>query len=148
VSISYIDKLIDGNDNIYYPETKEKAITDDDGVVLTDKLDNITNSLKSFTVTLKASDWAGISTTAAVDPTDEDEESPPYTQSVNVDGITAEMNFQPPFIDSTGDQETDEANQEALACIAGGESSDGAVTFWCYESKPEVDLDVILVRRF
>jgi hypothetical protein len=58
------------------------------------------------------------------------------------------MNFQPPFIDSTGDQETDEANQEALACIAGGESSDGAVTFWCYESKPEVDLDVILVRRF
>jgi hypothetical protein len=152
VSISYIDKLIDGNDNIYYPETKEKAITDDDGVALSTKLStlstsveeaketaaNVTSELKAFTVTLTVDGWTSVS----------GDDSAPYTQSVNVDGITAEMNFQPPFVDSTGDQETDDANQEALSCISGGETADGIVTFWCYESKPEVDLNIILVRRF
>lgn len=35
---AYIDTLIDGNGNYYYPETKEKAISDDDGVYLPNKI--------------------------------------------------------------------------------------------------------------
>lgn len=35
---NYIDTLIDGNGDVYYPKTKEKAITDDEGINLANKL--------------------------------------------------------------------------------------------------------------
>ena len=40
---SYIDTLIDGNGDIYYPKTKEQAITDENDV-------NLSNKLTSFGV--------------------------------------------------------------------------------------------------
>lgn len=36
--MNYIDTLIDGNGDIFFPRTKEKAVSDDDGVSLSNKL--------------------------------------------------------------------------------------------------------------
>lgn len=89
-------------------------------------------AMSSVSVTLTAAGWS---------------DTAPYTQTVSVSGMTAERNFLPPFVEPTGTQSTDEANQEALACISGGETSDGSVTFWCYDEKPAIDFTVILAGR-
>lgn len=45
MSQSYIDKFVDGYGNVFYPETKEKAITDDNGVRLSSKLESLSGTI-------------------------------------------------------------------------------------------------------
>ena len=80
-------------------------------------------------VTLAAANWGG--------------EEAPYTQSIEVEGITVEDNphYGPVY---SADQETRIAQKEAFAMVDDLDTTDGIVTFTCFEDKPEVDIPVLL----
>ena len=81
-----------------------------------------------FDVKLPASGW---SSTA------------PYTQTVNVTGMTATMNPHVDLIPATGNSPT--ADEEgAFACLTGGTTADGTATFECRDDKPTADIKVRL----
>ncbi len=87
--------------------------------------DAVTGVLKAVEVTLTAAGW---SSTA------------PYTQTVNVDGMTD--NFKPgyPVIETSAVIATDLAMQDARECLDLIASGNGVLTFTCYENKPDVDM--------
>jgi hypothetical protein len=98
--------------------------------------DSETNSKKyadslTFTknVTLAAANWVG--------------ETAPYTQSIDVEGISAEDNphYGPVY---SGDQEARIAQKVAFAMVDDLDTKNGIVTFTCFEDKPEVDIPVLL----
>lgn len=81
----------------------------------------------SVTVTLLASGWTG--------------EEAPYSQTVTVEGMTADRTFSAP---TSGDQSQGMvAISEALGLLCGAESAEGSVTLYA-TAKPEIDLTVIL----
>jgi hypothetical protein len=75
------------------------------------------------TVTLLASGWS---------------EAAPYTQTVAVAGISATdmAHYGLVYTDNR------EAEKEAFALVDELDSSDGTVTFTCFEEKPETDLTI------
>ena len=82
----------------------------------------------TFTATLPASGW---SSTA------------PYTQIVSVTGMTADMDPHLYLVPATSGAPT-EAEAEAFACITGGTTAAGTVTFHCREDKPTTNITVRL----
>lgn len=91
-----------------------------------------TDSLTTITISLKAASWAG---------------SGPYSQRVTIAGMGADRNYGPMYTAPTGNQETDAANMEALACLSRGVTGDGYVDIYCYEEKPEIDFTVLADGR-
>lgn len=66
-----------------------------------------------------------------------------YTQTVACEGVTAKTQTARPFIlPDLDDPDADEANEEALGMIAGGETLDGSITLECREDDPPVDLKI------
>ncbi len=81
----------------------------------------------SFTVRLYASDWTG--------------DSAPYTQEVSVEGITA--NDCPHYgVVYSEDFDTKVSEKESFAKVDDLETADGKVTFYCFEDKPDVSLNI------
>ena len=79
-----------------------------------------------FTVNLTAAGWTG---------------EGPYTQTVAVEGILAtDMPHYGCVYDA--DQETRLAQKEAFAMVDDLDTADGAVTFTCFEDKPEVNIPI------
>lgn len=76
---------------------------------------------------LNASDWAG--------------EEAPYTQTVNVSGITSNDTPHVCLITSD-DNETAIAQEEAWGLVRKGVSVGGGIMFICRDGKPEISLDV------
>ena len=84
-------------------------------------------ALIGITVELPASGWTG--------------DEAPYSQTVAVDGVTADRTFSSP---TSGDNSQDVvAVSEALGLLCGVESAEGAVTVYA-SGKPEIDLSIIL----
>jgi len=66
-----------------------------------------------------------------------------YTQTVECNGVSADTQTARPFIlPDLENPEQDEANDEALAMIAGGETLAGAIRLDCFEDAPPVDLTI------
>lgn len=66
-----------------------------------------------------------------------------YTQTVACEGVTAKTQTARPFIlPDLDDPDADEANEEALGMIAGGETLDGSIMLECREDAPPVDLKI------
>lgn len=66
-----------------------------------------------------------------------------YAQTVACEGVTAKTQTARPFIlPDLDDPDADEANEEALGMIAGGETLDGSITLECREDAPPVDLKI------
>lgn len=82
----------------------------------------------TFTATLPASGWSSAA---------------PYTQTVNIAGMTADMDPHLYFVPATAGSPT-EAEEEAFACITGGTTAAGTVTFRCREDKPSTGITVRL----
>lgn len=67
--------------------------------------------------------------------------SGPYTQSVTVSGILAsDMPHIMPVYSATN--ATAIAQKEAWACVSKAETSDGTITFTCFEEKPSTDIPI------
>ena len=79
-------------------------------------------ALRAVKVTLSASLWTG--------------DAAPYSQTVAVDGMTADWIPGVPSIVATDDMVTNQLFQEALACVSQITSADGSLTFLCYKEKP------------
>lgn len=69
--------------------------------------------------------------------------SAPYTQTVNVAGITADIN---PRIDViiSDDVALGIEEETAFACVTKGVTGDGTITLYCYEAKPTVDMNIMI----
>ena len=66
-----------------------------------------------------------------------------YAQTVACPGVTANTQTARPFIlPDLEDPDADEANEEALGMIAGGETEDGSIMLHCREDAPPVDLKI------
>ena len=66
-----------------------------------------------------------------------------YAQTVDCPGVTANTQTARPFIlPDLEDPDADEANEEALGMIAGGETQDGSIMLHCREDAPPVDLKI------
>lgn len=66
-----------------------------------------------------------------------------YAQTVACPGVTANTQTARPFIlPDLEDPDADEANEEALGMIAGGETQDGSIMLHCLEDAPPVDLKI------
>ncbi len=66
-----------------------------------------------------------------------------YTQTVACEVVTANSQTGRPFIlPDLDDPDADEANEEALGMIAGGETLDGSIMLECREDAPPVDLKI------
>lgn len=107
-------------------------ITFTDGTATSFDITNGVTVIKSektdYTCTFTADGWS---------------KSMPYTQTVLIAGMTAEIN---PRIDviisdtiSLGLKE-----EAAFACVTRGETGDGTITLYCYDEKPSVDLNVMI----
>lgn len=66
-----------------------------------------------------------------------------YAQTVACPGVTANTQTARPFIlPDLEDPDADEANEEALGMIAGGETQNGSIMLHCREDAPPVDLKI------
>lgn len=81
---------------------------------------------KVFTASLVATGWTG---------------DGPYTQTVDVEGI---LSTDRPHYGCVydADQETRLVQKEAFAMVDDLDTADGAVTFTCFEDKPEVNIPI------
>ena len=82
--------------------------------------------VKSVVVILTAANWAG--------------DAAPYSQTVSVEGMTAEWVPGIPGIVAASAMEANQAMQTALACVSQITSAENALTFICYENLPESDV--------
>ena len=88
---------------------------------------------RTFTADLPASGWTG-------------SDDAGYTQTVDCEGMTADVVTLQPMILPTGDRATDIAAREALGYISMVETLAGQVTVTCWEDKPTVNLTIYLVE--
>ena len=81
--------------------------------------------VRNYTGTLSADGWS---------------DTAPYVQAVTVDGITADMS---PIVDIVLSDDADmvTAEQAAWGCITKAVAGDGVITFFCYDTKPEVAIN-------
>lgn len=80
-------------------------------------------------------------------PVDGWSDTAPYTQTVTFASMKSTYNYGPMYVDPVGVQATDEANNEALACISYMTTADGSITAVCYEDKPTTTVTVKATRR-
>lgn len=124
--ITSVDKTssVDNVDTytITYSDTTTSNFDITNGIttVSTDKID--------YTCVFKATDWSS---------------SAPYTQTVNVAGITADINPRIDIIISDG-VSLGIKEEAAFACVTRGVTGDGTLTLYCYEEKPTVDMNIII----
>ncbi len=102
-------------------ELGEKAIED------IASLNGQVSRLKYAEVTLTANGWTG---------------EGPYTQSVEVDGMTDAWVPGIPSIVPGDTAEYDLAAREALSCVTKITSTEDGLEFVCYEEKPEADVTI------
>ena len=88
---------------------------------------------RTYTAVLPAEGWTGDGETG-------------YTQTVDCEGMTADVVTLQPMILPTGDRATDIAAREALGYISMVETLAGQVTVTCWEDKPAVNLTIYLVE--
>lgn len=128
-------------DNPAFSQTMEQVTTKDRGAPDTFNpryqvlLDN-DNYLK------KRTDRAGVIIPVSILASDWSAEAP-YTQTVAVEGLTAEDN--PILVKVIVDEATPEqvkAYNKAFGMIDDGDTTDGQATFKCYNKKPTIDLTV------
>lgn len=124
--ITSVDKTssVDNVDTytITYSDTTTSNFDITNGIttVSTDKID--------YTCVFKATDWSS---------------SAPYTQTVNVAGITEAINPRIDIIVSDG-VSLGIKEEAAFACVTRGITGDGMLTLYCYEEKPTVDMNIII----
>ena len=124
--ITSVDKTssVDNVDTytITYSDTTTSSFDVTNGIttVSTDKVD--------YTCTFKVTDWSS---------------SAPYTQTVNVAGITADINPRIDIIVSDG-VSLGIKEEAAFACVTRGVTGDGTLTLYCYEEKPTVDMNIMI----
>lgn len=124
--ITSIDKTSSADNidtyTITYSDTTTSSFDVTNGIttVSTDKVD--------YTCTFKANDWSS---------------SAPYTQTVNVAGITVDINPRIDIIVSDG-VSLGIKEETAFACVTKGVTGDGTLTLYCYEEKPTVDMNIII----
>ena len=124
--ITSVDKTssVDNVDTytITYSDTTTSSFDVTNGIttISTDKVD--------YTCVFKATDWSS---------------SAPYTQTVNVTGITADINPRIDIIVSDG-VSLGIKEEAAFACVTRGVTSDGTLTLYCYEEKPTVDMNIMI----
>ena len=82
-----------------------------------------------FDVAVPTSGWTG--------------ETAPYTQTVNVSGLTAAMR---PIMDlvQSDTVETAQSQLDAYSCINRATTANGSLTLMCYYAKPDADINVHL----
>ena len=107
---------------ITYSDTTTSNFDVTNGIttVSTDKID--------YTCVFKATDWSS---------------SAPYTQTVSVAGITADINPRIDIIVSDG-VSLGIKEEAAFACVTRGVTGDGTLTLYCYEEKPTVDMNIMI----
>lgn len=124
--ITSIDKTssVDNVDTytITYSDTTTGSFDVTNGIttVSTDKVD--------YTCVFKATDWSS---------------SAPYTQTVSVAGITADINPRIDIIVSDG-VSLGIKEEASFACVTKGITGDGTLTLYCYEEKPTVDMNIMI----
>ena len=124
--ITSVDKTssVDNVDTytITYSDTTTSNFDVTNGIttISTDKVD--------YTCVFKATDWSS---------------SAPYTQTVNVTGITADINPRIDIIISDG-VSLGIKEEAAFACVTRGVTGDGTLTLYCYEEKPTVDMNIMI----
>lgn len=124
--ITSIDKTSSADNidtyTITYSDTTTSSFDVTNGIttVSTDKVD--------YTCTFKATDWSS---------------SAPYTQTVSVAGITADINPRIDIIVSDG-VSLGIKEETAFACVTKGVTGDGTLTLYCYEEKPTVDMNIMI----
>lgn len=84
--------------------------------------------IKAAVVTLTAAGWTG--------------DAAPYSQTISVPGMTAAWVPGVPSIVAGDTMETNQAMQTALSCVSQITSAENALTFICYESVPESDVNL------
>ena len=133
---------VDGQDNTYDVARAEGLVMEDgdafDQKTMQDLEDRIAAGFaavtsRTYTAVLPTEGWTGDGETG-------------YTQTVDCEGMTADVVTLQPMILPTGDRATDIAAREALGYISMVETLEGQVTVTCWEDKPVVDLTVYLVE--
>lgn len=84
-------------------------------------------ALKYAQVTLTTAGWSGAA---------------PYTQTVNVTGMTADWIPGIPSLVPGDTSDEDLAAREALGCVTKITSNAGSLSFSCYEDKPTADITI------
>jgi hypothetical protein len=91
--------------------------------------ETVYNGLKTVSCTLTASGWSSAT---------------PYSQTALISGVKSSQNFKEPFLVPTGNQSVDQAQNTALTYLSYASVADGSITFYCYDTKPTVDLPLYL----
>lgn len=87
----------------------------------------VDNLRKIVTATLYASQWV--------------ESVAPFTQTINVEGVTADADSAPHIcLVLSDDPETAYDQMDAFACVSKGVTGNGTIRFTCFEEKPEIDI--------
>ena len=109
-------------------ESEPETIEIKNGEKGKDGITTITTNKIDKVFTLLASDWS---------------DSIPYTQTVQVEGITEKIN--PIFnVVISDDISIGLEEQKSFGCITKAVTSDKAITAYCYQSKPTVDLNIMV----
>ena len=133
---------VDGQDNTYDVARAEGLVMEEgdafDQKTMQDLEDRIAAGFaavtsRTYTAVLPTEGWTGDGETG-------------YTQTVDCEGMTADVVTLQPMILPTGDRATDIAAREALGYISMVETLAGQVTVTCWEDKPTVNLTIYLVE--
>ena len=133
---------VDGQDNTYDVARAEGLVMEEgdafDQKTMQDLEDRIAAGFaavtsRTYTAVLPTEGWTGGAETG-------------YTQTVDCEGMTADVVTLQPMILPTGDRATDIAAREALGYISMVETLAGQVTVTCWEDKPTVNLTIYLVE--
>lgn len=133
---------VDGQENTYDVARAEGLVMEEgdafDQKTMQDLEDRVASGFaavtsRTYTADLPAEGWTGDGETG-------------YTQTVDCEGMTADVVTLQPMILPTGDRATDIAAREALGYISMVETLAGQVTVTCWEDKPTVNLTIYLVE--
>ena len=133
---------VDGQENTYDVARTEGLVMEEgdafDQKTMQDLEDRVAAGFaavtsRTYTAVLPTEGWTGDGETG-------------YTQTVDCEGMTADVVTLPPAIQPTGVRATDIAAREALGYISVVETLAGQVQVTCWEDKPTVNLTIYLVE--
>ena len=107
-----------------------KVVFDSDGATFVGESDG---SNKAYFANLPASGWTGDATNG-------------YSQIVTCSGMGAGTIVLPPMFKPTGNKDTDLALRTAISCISIVETLEDKIQVTCWEAKPSIDLDIVLLE--